>query len=798
MAPRDRITFGLLQLEDRCTPAILYPNAPYMPGQIVAGFQPGQEASSLQSLRDSGMVARADVLGFGAYRLVLAPGVSVPAAIAALDVRPGVRYAEPDYLRFRTATPNDPSFMDGTLWAHRNTGQNGGTAGADIKAVNGWDLGTGTGETIVAVLDDGVDYTHPDLAANMWTNPGEIPGNGVDDDGNGLVDDVFGANFATSATGTGDPMPVAGDDHGTHVAGTIGAVGNNGIGVTGVAWRTRIMALNFLGQGSQQGSISAEVLAINYGLSKGAKVFNGSFGGPGTNQAEIDAFAAIQAAGAIAVVAAGNDSVDNDVTPSFPANFSTQFNRVITIASVDRNDNMSGFSNFGRQSVTMAAPGSDIFSTIRGGGFASQNGTSMATPQVAGAIVAFWDSNPQLTSLEVVQALRQSVRRIPALTDQVATDGTLDFAALMQRGGRGLYATGADAGGGPHVKVFRGFGSEVGGFMAYDARFTGGVRVAVGDVNGDGITDIITGAGPGGGPHLRVFNSKNFQELFGLFAFEAGFTGGITVATGDVNGDGRADIIVGADRGGGPRVTVFSLPVGATALVRIADFFAYDPAFRGGVNVAAGVFTAGGKQADVVTAPGRGGGPHVKRFSAASVTAGRPAVVGQAMVGDPANRSGLFVTTGDVNGDGVADIITGTAAGTPNVAITNGANMAPLSGMRSPFGGELPGLLNPADPLFVGSAYSPLLNNGLIAPGTPPNQLVSDAAIANAGSRAGYVYGVRVAAVDLNGDNRPEILVSGGPNDNAHVGIISGATLLPTAYFPAYVSSFFGGVFVGA
>lgn len=790
MAPRDRITFGLLQLEDRTTPA------QFAPGQVLVGFLPGAEAVGLQSVKTDSAVSDNQPIGFGLYKLTLQSGVSVPAAISQLSGKPGVKFVEPNYIAKKAVSPNDPSFTDGTLWALRNTGQNGGTAGADTRATAGWDINTGTGATVVAVIDDGVEHTHPDLAANMWTNTREVPGNGADDDGNGFVDDVHGYDFSRS---TGDILGGIIDDHGTHVAGSIGAVGNNGVGVSGMTWKTRIMTLPLFSSGASSGQISVAIQGMNYAVMMGAKVSNHSWGYSGPESLALRAaFDAANTAGHVAVCAAFNDAEDNDVVDSYPTDFYGVLPNVISVAAYDRNDQLAGFSNYGRRSVTLGAPGVEIFSTSTGGGYAFKQGTSMASPHVAGAVTLFMDAAGSLTPAEVVAAVKRSARQVAGGNSKTDTGGVLDLAALMRESGRGLYATGADAGGGPHVKVFRGFGSEVGGFMAYDARFTGGVRVAVGDVNGDGITDIITGAGPGGGPHLRVFNSKNFQELFGLFAFEAGFTGGITVATGDVNGDGRADIIVGADRGGGPRVTVFSLPVGATALVRIADFFAYDPAFRGGVNVAAGVFTAGGKQADVVTAPGRGGGPHVKRFSAASVTAGRPAVVGQAMVGDPANRSGLFVTTGDVNGDGVADIITGTAAGTPNVAITNGANMAPLSGMRSPFGGELPGLLNPADPLFVGSAYSPLLNNGLIAPGTPPNQLVSDAAIANAGSRAGYVYGVRVAAVDLNGDNRPEILVSGGPNDNAHVGIISGATLLPTAYFPAYVSSFFGGVFIGA
>ena len=778
------------KLEDRVNP-----DGNYASGVVLVGLTPGQEATSIAQMSGTGLYGGSRHLGFNVYKVTLGPGVAVNSAVTRFAGLPGVRYAEPDYIGQRAALPNDPMVQDGTQWGVNNFGQNGGVAGADIKASAGWNFSRGTGQTVVAVLDDGVDYTHPDLAGNMWRNPGEVAGNGVDDDGNGYVDDVHGIGVVAN---NGDPMPAGTDAHGTHVSGTIGAVGNNGIGVSGVAQRTRIMGVNIF-QASGGYLVSDEITGVAYAVANGAKVLNGSIGGTyGFLQSEFDAYNGARAAGVIAIIAAGNSSLNIDGGTSFPAGLSVSLDNVVTIAAVDRTDSMSSFSNYGPQTVNIAAPGSDVMSTVRNGQYQLFNGTSMATPHVAGAVTVFWDANPTATYQEVIAALKQSARPLPALVNRVSTSGTLDLDKFLSLGGSTVYATGAGQGGGPHVKVYRGGGVEIASFYAYDAKFTGGVRVATGDVNGDRTADIVTVAGPGGGPHVKVFDGRTFQEIASFFAFEPGFTGGLTVATGDVNADGLMDVIVGADRGGGPRVSVFSQLTAGGAFTRIADFFAYDPGFRGGVNVAAGVFTAGGKQADVVTAPGRGGGPHVRRFSAAALLAGRATVVSEAMVGDPNDRSGLFVSTGDLNGDKVADVITGAASGDPVVRMSNGSNMAPMGVMRNPFTGQLAGLMDPADPLFATAWTSPTLLNGLLPPGTAPSALVSTDALAKPGVAAGFMFGARVAAQDINGDKVADIIVAGGPNDAPTVALVNGADLSVIRNFAAYDPAFSGGVFVGA
>jgi len=389
MAHRPRVHMDLTQLEDRTTPT-----ASYADGRVIVGFTAGQEQAGLTSVRNASVVTGTELLGFGIYEAKLAPGVSVPAAIQMLSGAAGVRYVEPDYMGDRASLPNDPLVQDGTQWALNNFGQNGGTAGADIHASAGWDQAVGTGQTVVAVLDDGIDYTHPDLIGNMWHNPGEIPGDGIDNDGNGHIDDIYGADFGENDS---DPFPHLTDTHGTHVAGIIGAVGNNGIGGSGVAQKTRLMAVNIFTPGTGYFTTD-EIRGIAYAVAHGAKVINGSIGGfYGLLQAEYDAYNGARAAGVICIVAAGNDTSNIDNGPQFPAGLARYLDNVVTIAATDRNDQLSTFSNYGVGTASLAAPGSFVVSTIRNGQYQPFNGTSMATPHVAGAVTVFWDANPDWT-----------------------------------------------------------------------------------------------------------------------------------------------------------------------------------------------------------------------------------------------------------------------------------------------------------------------------------------------------------------------------------------------------------------
>jgi subtilisin family serine protease len=323
---------------------------------------------------------------------------SVKEAIEILRKNPDVSYVEPNYVWTEALVPNDPGFGD--LWGLNNTGQNGGVEDADIDAVEAWEVTTGSREVIVAVIDGGVDYTHPDLVENMWQNPGEIPGDGIDNDGNGFVDDIYGIDTFFNDS---DPMDLGG--HGTHVAGTIGAVGNNGAGVVGVNHEVSIIACKFLDQGS--GSTVGAIGCIDYitGLKNNGvdvRATNNSWGGGGFSQALQDSITAAGEAGILFIAAAGNSGTDNDVSPAYPATYDNDI--IMSVASTTRTDGSSGYS-FGLETVDLAAPGSAIISTYLNDGYASLSGTSMATPHVTGTAALLWSINPALTALEMKQIL---------------------------------------------------------------------------------------------------------------------------------------------------------------------------------------------------------------------------------------------------------------------------------------------------------------------------------------------------------------------------------------------------------
>ena len=307
--------------------------------------------------------------------------------------------------------PNDPGSSD--LW--------GMTSAEGISAPRAWDLSTGSNSIVVAVIDTGVDYSHPDLAANMWHNPGEVPGNGVDDDLNGYVDDVYGVNTITGAAQPGNPM----DDHyhGTHVAGTIGAVGNNGIGVVGVSPHVKIMALKFLsasGSGSLAGAIKAidyaTMMRINYGIN--VRLSNNSWGGGGYSTPLEQAISRAKAAGIIFVAAAGNDGADSDASPMYPAGYDVD--NIVAVAAINRDQNLASFSNYGATSVDIAAPGVSIYSTSPNSGYQSLSGTSMATPHVAGALALLLGYQPSLSYLQAIDRVYLSGLNRTSLVDSLS------------------------------------------------------------------------------------------------------------------------------------------------------------------------------------------------------------------------------------------------------------------------------------------------------------------------------------------------------------------------------------------
>ncbi|TLM77112.1 MAG: hypothetical protein FDZ70_05885 [Actinobacteria bacterium] len=283
-------------------------------------------------------------------------GRSAEAVRRAYANRPDVLYAEFDAIipAVTEAVPNDPRFAE--QWPLANTGQNGGTPGADISAVPAWDDTVGSRDVVVAVLDGGVNYKHEDLAANAWVNPGEIAGNRIDDDGNGVVDDVHGADYVS---GDGDPLDVSWISHGTHVAGIIGAVGGNGTGVSGVSPQVSLMGIRVV-DASNNLLVSNLLAGIDYADRMGARVLNVSLGWTTYYQTIYDAFAAYDG---LAVCAAGNNyNRNNDTTPVYPASFDLA--NVIAVGATDNTDHMASYSNYGPASVDLFAPGSNVLSTV--------------------------------------------------------------------------------------------------------------------------------------------------------------------------------------------------------------------------------------------------------------------------------------------------------------------------------------------------------------------------------------------------------------------------------------------------
>lgn len=388
-------------------------------------------------------------------RISLAGGVPVDRAIQALANRPGVVFAEPNWRLSTAATSNDPYYTtSGRLWGMYGddspavSGPAGTTNQFGSQAEKAWDAGfTGSKSVVVGIVDEGIDITHPDLAANIWVNPFETAGDGVDNDGNGYIDDINGWDFYSNDAGVYDG---AADDHGTHVAGTIGGVGGNGVGVAGVNWNVTMISTKFLGVDG--GTTANAIKAIDYltdlktrhGVNLVAS--NNSWGGGGYSSALHSAIIRGANAGILFVAAAGNGGSDgigdsNDSTAYYPTNYSTlqgtstqraaSYEAVISVAALTSTGDLASFSNYGATTVDLAAPGSGINSTLPGGGYGNYSGTSMATPHVTGAVALYASAYPNASAATIRSAILNSTRATSSLTGKTVTGGRLDVAAAL-------------------------------------------------------------------------------------------------------------------------------------------------------------------------------------------------------------------------------------------------------------------------------------------------------------------------------------------------------------------------------
>jgi subtilisin family serine protease len=420
----------------------------YRQGELLVKFRSGViAASSLRVDRSVGATRIRRLSGMNVEHVKLPAGLSVKDAIARYMQDPDVEYAEPNYLRHARSLaptpfiPDDPYF--GQQWGLRNTGTFlGGVAGADIKAPDAWSLTVGSHDVVIAVIDSGIDYTHPDLAGNIWSNPGEADcANGLDNDGNGFVDDCRGWNFVANNNA---PLDDAG--HGTFVSGIIGAMGNDGTGIAGVMWHVQLMPLKML-DANGDGSVADEAAAIDYVVmmkkTKGIniKAINASFGGGDFSNTEYTAISKANDEGILMISAAGNGSyheigLNDDFVPEYPASYGLP--NIIAVAATDQNDNLADWSNFGPNSVDVAAPGVYILSDLSSAqgvvpctgevhpGLDFCDGTSFSVAFVTGLAGLLNTAYPDFSADQIRSTILRYVDVLPSLENRVSTGGRIN------------------------------------------------------------------------------------------------------------------------------------------------------------------------------------------------------------------------------------------------------------------------------------------------------------------------------------------------------------------------------------
>ena len=610
------------------------------------------------------------------YKFTFASGVDIEEVILDYQNNSNVEYAELNHLYYISDFPNDP------LYSNQSYLRN-------IQAKEAWSkklLEEETAKTVyapvIAIIDTGVDINHPDLKDNIWINSGEIPNDGIDNDNNGYIDDINGWDFVSD---TFDPTPKfepfylnEAINHGTVVAGIAAARGHNNEGIAGVFWRAKIMPLRAL-DSEGVGTVLNVQRAIEYAVNNGADIINMSFVGFGFNQTIFEALKKAYEQNVVMVAAAGNtnaqfDGFDLDEIRNYPVCYKGTGGEdfVIGVTSLNENNKKSSFSNYGIDCIDVSAPGENFYSTTfyepnkiefkkyYSGGW---SGTSVSAPVVAGTAALIKSLNKDLSNIEIRNLIVKNTDDIYNVNSEYKDklgSGKLNLTKLTlavlggekeetvskPSGAKDYIVNGLGLKSIPQIKVNKLDSTLLDSFLAYSPNFSGPINVAAGDVDGDGLDEIITGAGAGGGPHVRIFDRfGNLKSHF--FAYNSNSRNGINVAVGDVNGDGIAEIITGGGPGSSPLVRIFNREGHL-----ISEFFAYHVNFSGGVNVAAGDFDGDGLD-EIITGAGAGGGPHVRIFDKFGK------VKSQFFAYNIYFNGGVKVAAGDVDGDKLDEIITG-------------------------------------------------------------------------------------------------------------------------------------------
>ena len=425
-------------------------SATFAPNELIIQFNPGAtEGAKAAAMGDVSASKKEHIhtpvmaaSGASGLDLVTLPqGWTVNSAITKLKNNPAIAYAEPNWIFTAQATSNDPYYTNGNLWGMYGDATSPANAFGS-QAGEAWASGNvGSSSVVVGIIDEGIDYTHPDLAANIWTNPGEIAGNGIDDDSDGYIDDIHGWDFANNDNTIFDGTPSDSvDRHGTHVAGTIGAVGGNGQGVAGVDWNVTMISAKFLGPTG--GYLSNAVKALDYLTNLKTKygvnivASNNSWGGGGYSSTLQSAITRAANAGILFIAAAGNNGSNNDTTASYPSNYDTTagagYDSVIAVAAIDKSGNLASFSNYGATTVDLGAPGVGIYSTLPFNSYGSYSGTSMATPHVTGAAALYAASHPGVTAAAIKNAILSSAQATStaSLAGKTITGGRINISAM--------------------------------------------------------------------------------------------------------------------------------------------------------------------------------------------------------------------------------------------------------------------------------------------------------------------------------------------------------------------------------